>query len=172
VKPNSTKKSSLNRLDVQTEDGLWRQIVGKVQLEEHLIERNVEKFSHTGATPLGYTEVGRELGHTGETPMAEAILEGTFEHDSLSDDALVAIVKQLRKYPGITEIIQPIITEADFKTALKCVPEKTASSFSGRGGHHYKACAEGSEDGLSDVQSETHSTMMAVPLATGFCPER
>jgi hypothetical protein len=24
VKPNSTKKLSLNRLDVQTEDGLWR----------------------------------------------------------------------------------------------------------------------------------------------------
>jgi hypothetical protein len=32
VKPNSTKKSSLNRLDVQTEDGLWRQIVGKTQV--------------------------------------------------------------------------------------------------------------------------------------------
>jgi hypothetical protein len=59
VKPNSTKKSSLNRLDVQTEDGLWRQIVGKVQVEEHLIERNVEQFSHAGATPLGYTDMGR-----------------------------------------------------------------------------------------------------------------
>jgi hypothetical protein len=32
VKPTSTKKSSLNRLDVQTEDGLWRQIVGKTQV--------------------------------------------------------------------------------------------------------------------------------------------
>jgi hypothetical protein len=41
VKPNSTKKSSLNRLDVQMEDGLWQQIVGKTQAEEHLIERNV-----------------------------------------------------------------------------------------------------------------------------------
>jgi hypothetical protein len=61
VKPNSTKKSSLNRLDVQTEDGLWQQIVGKTQVEEHLIERNVEQFSHAGATPLGYTDLGREL---------------------------------------------------------------------------------------------------------------
>jgi hypothetical protein len=42
VKPNSTKKSSLNILDIQTEDGLLRQIVGKAQVEEHLIERNVE----------------------------------------------------------------------------------------------------------------------------------
>jgi hypothetical protein len=88
VKPKSTKRLSLNRMDVQTEGGLWRHIVGKVQVEEHLIERNVEHFSHAGSTPLGYTDLGRELGHTGDTPMAEAILDGTFEHDALSDDAL------------------------------------------------------------------------------------
>jgi hypothetical protein len=134
VKPNSTKKSSLNRLDVQMEDGLWRQIVGKVQVEEHLIERNVEQFSHAGATPWGYTELVHELGHMGDTPMVEAILDGTFEHDSLYDDALAAIVKQLRKHPAVREIILPIVTEADFKSSFKCVPEKKASSFSGRGG--------------------------------------
>jgi hypothetical protein len=141
-------------------------------VEEHLIEQNVEQFSHTGATPLGYTELGHELGHTGDTPMAEAILEVTFVHDSLSDDALAAIVKQLRKHPAVTEIIQPVVTEADFKTPFKCVPEKTASSFSGWGGHHYKACSEGSEDGLADVQSAIHAAMMPVPLATGLCPEQ
>jgi hypothetical protein len=172
VKPNSTKKSSLTRLDVQTEDGIWRQIVGKVQVEEHLIEQNVEQFSDAGATPLGYTELGRDMGHTGDTPMSEAILDGTFEHDSLSDDALAAIVKQLRKHPAVREIIMPIVTEADFKSAFKCVPEKTASSFSSRGVHHYKTCAEGSEDGLADIQSTIHAAMMTVPLATLFCPER
>jgi hypothetical protein len=91
VKPNSTKKWSLNRLDVQTEDGHWRQIVGKTQVEEHLIERNVETISHAGATPLGYTELGRKLGHTGDTPMAEDILDGTFVHKSLTDEALADI---------------------------------------------------------------------------------
>jgi hypothetical protein len=159
-------------LDVQTEDGLWRQIFGKTQVEEHLIERNVKQFSHAGATPLGYTDLGRELGHTGDTPMAEAILDGTFEHESLTDEALETILQQLRKHPNMQEIIQPIIKEADFKSAFKCVPEKTASSFSGRGVHHYKACAEGSEDGLADIQSEIHAAMMIVPLATVFCPER
>jgi hypothetical protein len=46
---------------------------------------------------LGYTELGRELGHTGDTPMAQAILVGTFEHESLTDKALAAILQQLRK---------------------------------------------------------------------------
>jgi hypothetical protein len=123
-------------LDVQTEDGLWRQIVGKTQVEEHLIERNIEQFAHAGATPLGYTDMGREIGHTGETPMAEAILDGNFEHESLTDKALAAILQQLRKHPNVQEVIQPIITEAYFKSAFKCVPEKTASSFSGSGVHH------------------------------------
>jgi hypothetical protein len=133
MKPKSTKKSCLNRLDVQMEDGLWRQIVGKDQVEEHLIERNVEQFSHAGATPLGYTELGQELGYTDDNPMSEAILDGTLEHDTLSDDALAAIVKQLWKHPKVRQIIQPIVTEAHFKSALKCVPEKTALSLSGWG---------------------------------------
>jgi hypothetical protein len=172
VKPNSTKKLGLNRLDVQTEDGLWRQIVGKTQVEEHLIERNFKQFSHTGATPLGYTDLCRELGHTGDTPMADAILDVTFEHESLTEEALSAILKQLRKHPNAQEIIQPIVTEADFKSACKCVPEKTASSFSGRGVHHYSTCSEGLDDGLSDIQSAIHAAMMTVPLDTGLCPER
>jgi hypothetical protein len=104
--------------------------------------------------------------------MSEATLDGTFEHDSLSDDALAAIVKQLRKHPAVREIIQPIVTEADFKSAFKCVPEKTASSFSVRGVHHYNTCAEGLEDGLADIQSKIHAAMMTVPLATGFFPGR
>jgi hypothetical protein len=70
------------------------------------------------------------------------------------------------------EIIQPIITEADFKSAFKCVLEKTASSFSGRGVHHCKVCDEGSGYGLADIQSAIHATMMTVPLATVFCPEQ
>jgi hypothetical protein len=106
------------------EDGFWSQIVGNDQVEEHLIEWNVEQFCHAGATPLGYTELGQELGHTCDTPMAEAILDGAFEHDALSDDALSAIVKQLLKHPAVRQIIQPVVIEADFKSAFKCVPEK------------------------------------------------
>jgi hypothetical protein len=115
VKPNSKNKSYFNRLDVQMEDGLWHQIVGKNQVEEHLIERNFEQFSHIGATPLGYKELGQELGHTGDTPMAGGILDSTFEHDALSDDALSAIVKKLWKHPAVRRSTQPIITEAGFK---------------------------------------------------------
>jgi hypothetical protein len=50
---------------------------------------------------LGYTDLGRELGHTGDTPMDEAILDGTFEHESLTDEALASTLKQLRKLSNL-----------------------------------------------------------------------
>jgi hypothetical protein len=70
------------------------------------------------------------------------------------------------------KLIKPIITEADFKSTFKYVPEKTASSFSGRGVYHYKAWAKGSVDGLTDIQLAIHAAMITVPLATLFYPER
>jgi hypothetical protein len=41
-----------------------------------------------------------------------------------------------------------------------------------RGVHHYKACAEGSDDWLADIQVEDHAAMMTVPLDAGFFPEQ
>jgi hypothetical protein len=103
--------------------------------------------------------------------MAHYIYDGTLDHYALSDGAIHAIVAQLRKHPAIDKILKPVITPEDFKSAFKCVPEKTASSFSGRGVHHYKAYVEGSDDGLADIQVEVHAAMMTVPLDAGFYPE-
>jgi hypothetical protein len=57
VKPNIAHKSSITRVSV-TDDGpvgLSKQIIGKYDLEDHLIAQNVEQFSHAGTTPFLYT---------------------------------------------------------------------------------------------------------------------
>jgi hypothetical protein len=117
---------------------------GKEEIEEHLISRNVKQLSHTGATPFGYTPLGKELCHTGDSHMEDDIYNGTLDHEALGDGAINFIVTQLRKNPAIQQIISPIVTEEEFKSALKCIPENTASSYSGRGVHHYKVFSEGS----------------------------
>jgi hypothetical protein len=122
VKPYRPKKTSLTRLEVQDATGIWKQIQGK----EYIAQPNIEQFSHAGKTPFGYTALGEELGHTGDTQIAEDILDGTLEHEEPRDDAIQAIVKQLRQHPAIQQIIEPIITVEDFKLIFKCVPEKTA----------------------------------------------
>jgi hypothetical protein len=137
------------------------------------MKRNVKQFSHAGgATPFGYTELGKDLGHTGDSQMVQDIYDGTLEHDALSDGSINAIAAQLRKHPGMENILKPVVTPEDFKSAFKCVPEKTASSLLVRGVHHYKACAGGSDDGLADIQLEVHAAVMTVILEAGFCPER
>jgi hypothetical protein len=37
---------------------------------------------------------------------------------------------------------------------------------------HYKACADGSKDGLADTLAKIHAAMAIIPLETGFCPEK
>jgi hypothetical protein len=100
-----------------TDDGpevLWKQITGKDDIEDHLISHNAEQFSHDGATPFGYTELGKELGHTVDSPMAQAIYEGTLEHEALIDSAIHAILEQLRKHPAIEKILTPVVTHEGF----------------------------------------------------------
>jgi hypothetical protein len=46
--------------------------------------------------------------------MADDIYNGTLEHRSLTDHAIQAIVKQLRKHPLLTKMISPVVTTEDF----------------------------------------------------------
>jgi hypothetical protein len=84
-----------------------------------LIKRNVEQFSHAGATPFGYTALGKDLDHTGDSHIAEEIYDGRLEHDALSDGEINAIVAQLRKHPAVNKIIKPVVTPEDLKSAFK-----------------------------------------------------
>jgi hypothetical protein len=126
VKPNSAKKSSLSKVTVPETDGNWTQIIGKYDLKDHLIQHNVEQFSLAGETPFGYSPLGKELGHTGDSEMADAIHEVTLEHEALSDAAINAVVKQLRKHPALDKVLKPSVTENDFKSAFNCVRKKNS----------------------------------------------
>jgi hypothetical protein len=71
---------------------LWKHIIGKYDLEDYLIARNFKQFSHADATSFGCTDMGKELGHTGDLPMAQAIYDGNIEHAALIDNAIHEIV--------------------------------------------------------------------------------
>jgi hypothetical protein len=75
-------------VEVPNDDGTaWTKIENKEELKSHLIDRNVEQFSHAGNTPFGYSALGKELGHTGDSDMAESILTGTLEHECMDNEA-------------------------------------------------------------------------------------
>jgi hypothetical protein len=172
VKPNSAKKPSLSKVTVPETDGTWTQIIGKDDLEDNLIQRNVEHFSLAGETPFGYSPLGKGLRHTGDSEMADAIHEGTLEHEAPNDASIISVLKQLRKHPALDKLLKPDVTKNDFKLAFNYVRKKTASSYTGRGVEHYKACAKGSDNGITDLLYTVHADMMSVLLDAGFCPSR
>jgi hypothetical protein len=111
LKPHTLQKSKLTAVKIPgADDSSWSRIDTKEQVEELLINRNIEKFSHAGDTPFGYTPLGEDLGHTGDTPMADDIYNGTLEHRSLTDHAIKAIVKQLHNHTVLTKMIYPVVT--------------------------------------------------------------
>jgi hypothetical protein len=89
----------------------------------------------------------------------------------LTDHAIKAIVRQLRKHPLSTKIISPVVTTEDFISCFGCVSEKTSSSPSGRPVGHYLACID-LKDELSVLLVVVHAAMVSIPLAEGFCPKR
>jgi hypothetical protein len=128
LKPHTLQKSKLTAVEIPgADDGSWLRIDTKEQVEELLINRNIEQFSHAGDTPFGYTPLGEELGHTGDTRMADDIYNGTLEHISLTDHAIKSIVKQLRKYPLLTTILYPEVKTEDFISCFGCIAEQTSS---------------------------------------------
>jgi hypothetical protein len=78
LKPHTLHKSKITAVEVSgADEGSWSRIDTKEQVEELLINCNIKQFSHAGDTPFGYTPLGDELGHTGDTPMADDIYNGT-----------------------------------------------------------------------------------------------
>jgi hypothetical protein len=101
--------------------------------------------------------------------MANYMLEGTCQHECLSNEAIRKIVNQLREYPMVQQIWKPIVMPEDFTSCLKYVPEKTALTYSGRSVPHYKACSQIKEEGIGELLASVYTAMMTVPLDTGFC---
>jgi hypothetical protein len=60
LKPNTLKRSKLMRMKVPNVDGTaWTKIENKEEVKRHLIDRNVEQFSHAGNIPFGYSALGK-----------------------------------------------------------------------------------------------------------------
>jgi hypothetical protein len=103
--------------------------------------------------------------------MADAIYTGTLEHRSLIDRAIKVIVTQLCKHPLLTKMINTVVSTEEFISCVGCVVKKTLSSSYGRHVGHYLACID-FKDELSILLAVVHASMMSIPLAEGFCPER
>jgi hypothetical protein len=102
INPASIIRSPMARIDVMLEDGTIISKNTKQGMEERLLEVNPKVHRAAGLTPFGDSDLGQRLGPYGSSPLATAILEGSYEHDNF---AINAIIKQLKIREDI--LIQP-----------------------------------------------------------------
>jgi hypothetical protein len=154
------------RIDVTLKDGTVVSKRMKEGIEEHLLERNTKVYRAVGLTPFGDSDLGRRLGPYGSSPLATAILEGSFEHDSF---AINAIVKQLNRRDDIPMQPIPTITERYHSNAFGGLREVPASSPSGLYNALYKCLASKKSVEFSHQARLILSKMMVMSMIHGVC---
>jgi hypothetical protein len=108
LKQHTLQKSKLTTDEVSgaddgVTDGSWSRIDTKEQVKALLINHKIEQLSRAGDTPFGYSPLGDELVHTGDTIMADHIYNSMLKHISLTDHAIKAIVKQFAQASTLDE---------------------------------------------------------------------
>jgi hypothetical protein len=106
--------------------GKWLHKPKEKGLKTHILERNL--YRAAGLSPFGDTELGRQLGPFGTSPIATQIVEGKFRHEH---KFISAIVAQLQRITDIPPIPKPTVIERDFLNAFGGLLEASSSSPSG-----------------------------------------
>jgi hypothetical protein len=88
INPSSIKHSALSRFDVTT-NGVISSLTTKLEPEDHLLLRNPKAYRAPGTNPFGHTSPGRQLGNTGDSPLANKSI--------LDDPAISAFASNLRR---------------------------------------------------------------------------
>ena len=143
------------------------------ELEETIMKQNTKQLNQAQPTPFGHG-IGREMidENNVDNKIKEA-LEGKLPTDWMGDDEIgKAWVKELQcpfeeeVKKSLNEKIGAPISEDEFVTYWKGLPEKTVSSPSGLHVGHYKTIIK------NEFLRSMWVQMVSLPAQYGFAPER
>ncbi len=167
--------SSLQRVEIpHTDDrgnptGDIESVTNPTQLFHAILTQNKLHFSQASNTPGATGNLSSILPPFARNLVTDAILAGTFDLSNIDPvpevEAFLSTMKQPETLQGITPI-NVAITQEDFQHSFKVLPDKVASSPSGRHMTHYKVCAK------SNAISAILASMITIPFQLGFSPKR
>jgi hypothetical protein len=144
------------------------EIRGSLSLEkDELLTSNCPQdrylFPSRKETPSGSGEVANLVGRVGDTPFADAFIQGTItqplpEHTFPGVERIVQTLA--RPYPIITQ--KATISDEEFVTTYRVARETTSSSPSGRHIGHYEAIVK------HPALVSLHATMISIPFQSGY----
>ena len=179
--------SGLERLDIPDENAVLRQgeaqprirLVTKESIEDALLPHTVRRFRQHKETPFGHGNRSTNLGQNCDSTDFDHILHGTYDHDleSLTEEAREWLRQlQQKDFVAAGSLISTHISTEDWIVGWKKMRESTASAPGGHYGHYKTAAVAATlPDDHPDhtrVLAEVYATMMSLPLAHGFAPER
>jgi hypothetical protein len=130
----------------------WTREYDSQKVEDHLFDRHIHHFGQAKETPLTKAPFSN-MPFDGTGPTADAILEGTFQHEQHGphgkcNQLLIDALK--RKLPTLPADI----TDKDISNGFRAWREMTSASPSNRHLGHYKALL--SPDGRTDKDTTKH----------------
>ena len=158
--------------DEKSDDGPWKMLSTKEEMEEAIIKQNVSHLEKAGETPFAHGEKYESLLNEFERDdVFEELLTGTSDWTHPVTE-VEEWIKEL-KYQYDTETLKAEakavgneMTYAEYRDHFRLKKEATESSKSGRHMGHYRA-------GLSSPEiSEIHLHMINIPLLCGFSGTR
>jgi hypothetical protein len=168
IDPHRIRHNALTLVDVLIYGPLTPLTI-KADIEDHLLARNPLAYLASGTTPFGHMVLGRSLGPTGDSPLADLILNGSSSHPNR---AVNAFTQQLCHRSHCPDIPAARITEKQFSRAFGGLRDKSASSPSGLYNAHYMGLASKKKDTTSNHIRKMQAHVMELPLTHGFAPDQ
>jgi hypothetical protein len=123
----------------------------------------------SGTTPFGHTPLGRQLGDTGYSTLAESILDGSFTH---TNPAISAFTSNLLRCQYLPYIPPVKISERIYSNAFGGLREKSSAPPSGLYNAHYMCMVAKLHDRSPNPIRMIHARFMEMLMTHGFASER
>ena len=118
----------------------WQTVDIPSEIVEHLQRRNRQHFGQAHGSPFTINPLATDLGFSGNTLQAEAILRGQYEIAPSISDSVHLLIQHLQMTHEIASMdTYPTVSLEEFKGKLKAWRESTTTSPSGMHLGHYKA---------------------------------
>jgi hypothetical protein len=165
INPSRIKRSTLTHVDL-TSNGVVSFLTTKSEIEDHLLQRNPLAYWASGTTPFGHSALGRLSGDTGDSPITESILDGSFSHPNLAVRAFTAQCHHL-----LPDIPPVKISKLTYSRAFGGLREKSSPPPSGLYYAHYMCLVSKRVGSSSNPIRVIHSRLVEMPMTHGFAPQ-
>ena len=158
-------RTSFKMLDAPDLNGTRRICQDRASIEQACQTEGLRRFTQASHTPFLQDPILTDVGLLANTPMAEAILEGTYDPVSLHDKPILRkFIAELRRDPSLPDLETGFLSSDAHRKGWTRMKSTTSASPFGPGFIDYIASCRHA------ILSEFDATMSSIPFMSGYAP--